>query len=459
VSAQPVGGHALGSVCAGAHRAHVTQVRYKESAVTALHLSRFSSLRAFGHRNFVHVWSGALVSNIGTWMEILALGVFVTTVTGRAEATGGIAALTYIPALVLSPVAGALADRFDRRTYVAVGTLLHALLAGILTVLAFTGHLTVPAVAVISFLNGCVSALTNPAFTALVSELVPPEDLHSAVSLNSAQFNLGRITGPALAAVVLSTHGIAWALLVNTLSFLAVLVALSRVRPSAKASTLSQDELWPGIVRGARVAREDAGIFLAMMGTLTMCTLVAPFIGLVPVYAIRVFHQGAAATSLLVTAQGVGAVIAAVVLGPLVARFGRQRVLEGCLLFIGPVAALYWLAPTLHLAALAMVGLGWLYMATLTGLNTLCQLRVPRELQARIHSLYSMMLGVGYAAGVWAQGALADRIGVRFVTASCAVLFLALVLTLRLLRPRAFDATEAPSKLVPAVSPSGSGDF
>ena len=325
--------------------------------------------------------------------------------------------------------------------------------------LAFTGHLTVPAVAVISFLNGCTSTLTNPGFSALVSELVPPEDLHSAVSLNSAQFNLGRIMGPALAAIVLSTHGIAWALLVNTLSFIAVLVALSRVRPSAKASTLSQDELWPGIVRGARVAREDAGIFLAMMGTLTMCTLVAPFIGLVPVYAIRVFHQGAAATSLLVTAQGVGAVIAAVVLGPLVARFGRQRVLEGCLLFIGPVAALYWLAPTLHLAALAMVGLGWLYMATLTGLNTLCQLRVPRELQARIHSLYSMMLGVGYAAGVWAQGALADRIGVRFVTASCAVLFLALVLTLRLLRPRAFDATEAPSKLVPAVGPSSSGDF
>src|SRR5688572_32773145 len=94
VSAQPVGELALGSVCARAHRAHVTQVRYKESAVTALHLSRFSSLRAFGHRNFVHVWSGALVSNIGTWMEILALGVFVTTVTGRAEATGGIAALT-----------------------------------------------------------------------------------------------------------------------------------------------------------------------------------------------------------------------------------------------------------------------------------------------------------------------------------------------------------------------------
>ncbi len=431
----------------------------------ALHLSRFSSLRAFGHRDFVHVWSGALVSNIGTWMELLALGVFVTTVTGRAEATGGIAALSYLPAVVLSPVGGALADRFDRRAYVALGTVVQALLAGILTVLAFTGRLTVPAVAVISFLNGCASTLIGPAFSALISEVVPTEDLHSAFSLNSAQYNLGRIIGPMLAALVLATGGPAWALLCNTLSFLAVLVALWRVRSCGRQEAQVREELWPGIVRGARVALQDRGIFLVMMGTLALSALVAPFIGLVPVYAIRVFNQGEVATSLLVTAQGVGAVSAAVMLGPLVEWLGRKRLMEWTVLLIGPMAALYWMAPTLHAAALAIVGLGALYMATLTGFNTTCQLRVSRELQARISSLYSMMLGVGYAAGVWLQGALADRVGVRFVTASCALLFLALVLTLRLLRPRVFDATEAPSQLVPAGAPSpsvhleGPGDF
>lgn len=415
------------------------------SAVPALHLTRFSSLRAFGHRDFVHVWSGALVSNIGTWMETLALGVFVTTVTGRAEATGTIAALTYLPAVVLSPVGGALADRFDRRAYLAVGTLVQTLLAGVLTVLAFTGRLSVPAVAVISFLNGCTNTLVNPAFSALINQVVPPEDLHSAVSLNSAQYNLGRIIGPSLAAVVLATGGPPWALFVNTLSFLAVLVALWRVQPQGRPSSQAREELWPGICRGARVASDDAGLFLLMGSTLVISALVAPFIGLVPVFAIRVFHQGAAATSLLVAAQGVGAVSAAVMLGPLVERFGRRRVLEWSLLLIGPVAALYWLAPTLHLAALAIVGLGALYMASLTGLNTSIQLRVSRELQARISSLYSMMLGVGYAVGVWLQGSLADRVGVRFITVTCAVLFLALGLTLRLLRPRAFEATEAPN--------------
>ncbi|WP_095978431.1 MFS transporter [Melittangium boletus] len=423
----------------------------------ALQLSRFSSLRAFGHRDFVHVWSGALVSNIGTWMETLALGVFVTTVTGRAEATGGIAALTFLPGVLLSPVSGALADRFDRRTFVAMGMLAQAVLAALLTLMAFTGRLTVPAVAVLSFLNGCASSLVNPAFAALISRSVPPEDLHSAFSLNSAQFNLGRIIGPALGAAVLATHGITWTLAVNSLSFVAVLWALWRVRPQPPSARERREPLWTGLVRGARVAREDPTLGMTLLATLAVSALVSPFIGLVPVFAIRVFHEGAAATSLLVGSQGMGAVMAAVLVGPLVARLGRRRLLEACLVFIGPMAAVYWMAPTLHTAALALVGLGALYMGTLTSLNTACQLRVPAELQGRMSGIYSMMIAVGYAAGVWMQGALADRVGVRLITAGCALFFLALVLTQRLLRPEAFAATEAPRapELVaaPAASP------
>lgn len=429
-------------------------MRYKEKAVRALALSRFSSLRAFGHRDFVHVWWGSLISNIGTWMETLALGVFVTTVTGRAEATGGIAALTFLPTVVLSPVGGALADRFDRRTWIFGVTLVQALLALVLTLLAFNGRLTVPVVGLLSLLNGCASSLVNPAYAALISQSVPSEDLSSAVSLNSMQFNLGRIFGPALAAGVLATGGMSWALAINTLSFVAVLVSLGFVRSSGRASPAAREPFWDGIRRGARVARSDGGIRLAMLGTLSLSALVAPFIGLVPVFAIRVFHQGAAATSLLVTAQGVGAVLAAMLLGPLMARLGRRRLMEAALLLLGPMAAVYWMAPTLHAAALAIVGLGAFYMASLTCLNTTCQLRVPRELQGRISSLYSMMLGVGYAGGVWLQGLLADRFGVRLVTGGAALLFLALVLSLRLSRPRAFEATEAPCALATAGVPA-----
>ncbi|MCP3137088.1 MFS transporter [Pyxidicoccus xibeiensis] len=409
----------------------------------ALRLPRLSSLRAFDHPGYLAVWMGALVSTIGTWMETVAMGVYVTQETGRAEWTGGIVALTFLPSVVLSPVGGALADRFDRRAYVALGTVVQLVLAGVLTLLAFTHQLSVPAVAVISLLHGCASTLINPAFSAMLAELVPPSDLHSAMSLNSAQFNLGRIIGPALAAMVLGVGGTSWALLVNTLSFVAVLVALSRVKVPPRDSAKTSNGLWKQIAHGISVARQDTDISLMLWGTLFIAALVAPFIGLVPVFAIREFGQGAAATSLLVTCQGAGAVTAALVVGTLVDRLGQRRLLAWLALSIGAVASLYWLAPSLQLAAVGIFVLGANYMMLMSGMHAFCQARVPRNLQARMSSLYSMVLGGGYAAGVWGQGALADRVGLRFVTVSFSILFLALVLTLRLLSPRALEGSEA----------------
>ncbi|SEL02105.1 Predicted arabinose efflux permease, MFS family [Stigmatella aurantiaca] len=411
--------------------------------MSVLRLPRISSFRAFEHPGYFAVWAGSLVSNVGTWMETVALGVYVTEVTGKAEWTGGVVALSYLPGLVLSPLGGALADRFDRRTFLAIGILLQGLLAVLLTVLAFTQQLTVPAVAVISFFNGCINMMMGPAFNALLAELVPPEDLHSAMSLSSAQFNLGRVIGPILAAAVLGAGGIAWALLVNALSFLAVPVALSRVRPPPRLSAPSTTGLWADIARGAHVAREDPGIRLMLMTTFAVALLVAPFIGLVPVFAIRVFGQGAGATSLLVTCQGAGAVTAAVAVGALLDAFGRKRVLAGVLLVLGPVATLYWLSPTLPLASISIFLLGASYLMALSGIHTICQVRAPPALRARVSSLYGMVLNGGYALGVWLLGALADRLSVRSVTATASLLFLVLMVSFRMLRPRAFDATEA----------------
>ncbi len=422
----------------------------------ALRLPRLSSFRAFGNRSFVYLWLGALVSNIGTWMETIALGVYVTETTGRAEWTGGIAALTFLPAAVLAPVGGALADRFDRRLTLALGTLVQTLLAGVLTVLAFTDGLSVPVLGVIAFLNGCAATLASPAFSALLAELVPPEDLHSALSLNSAQFNLGRIIGPVLAAAVLASWGPAWAFLINALSFAAVLVALTGVRPPPRAVARVAESLREGIARGLAVARGDAGISLALGSTLATVLLVAPFIGLVPVFAIRVLGQGAAATSLLVTCQGLGAVSAALAVGTLADLFGRKRVLELGVLLLGPAAIGYWLAPSVEVAAAFMFPLGALYFVVMTGLHLVCQRRVPRELQARMSSLYISVQGIAYAVGLWMQGALADRQGVRPVTVGCAALFLAMVLTLRMWRPNSFDATEAPALAAAEPEPAAS---
>ncbi|MBZ4371373.1 MFS transporter [Corallococcus sp. AS-1-6] len=402
--------------------------------------SRSGSARALSHRDFTLLWLGTLVSNIGTWMESVSLGVYVTQVTGQAAWTGGVAALTHLPSLVLAPLGGALADRFDRRTFMAVCICVQALLAALLTVLAGTNNLSVPWVAAISLLNGAFSTLVIPCATALTVAVVPPEDLHNALSLDSAQFNLGRIIGPVLAALVLTKVGIAGALFVNTLSFLAVLLALAGMRGAASTLPPKAEALWAGIMRGVRLAWTDPGIALALGSGALVGLLISPFVGLVPVFALKVLGGDATTTSMLLTAQGTGAVIAAFGSGALAARMGRRAFLETSLLLVGLCSAAYWLSPTLPVALVTLFILGAVYLVAFTGLKTVCQARTPPELQARVSSLFLLLVNAGYILGVWGQGALSDRVGVRPITAGCALLFFGIVVGMRTLRARGLAA-------------------
>jgi predicted MFS family arabinose efflux permease len=226
-------------------------------------------------------------------------------------------------------------------------------------------------------------------------------------------------------------------------SFLAVTGAVMTVRPQRRpASAAPSRGLWADIAEGVSVARRDSALWFALVAMFTMAVLVTPFIGLVPVFALKVFGQDATAASVLVSMQGVGALGASVVVGWLAERWGRQRLLDTTLLVLGPVAALYWLSPTLPLAMAAMLVLGAVYMVAIAGLGTRCQERAPREMAARVSSLSAVLLNVGYSLGVWMQGALADRLGVRSVTATAAVLFLVVMVGLRAQRPREVSVPE-----------------
>ena len=392
---------------------------------------RLSSLRAFRHPNFVRFWLGAFISNVGTWMEMIAVGVYVTQSTGRAGWTGTVAALMYLPTLVLGPLSGAIADRTDRRRLLAWLTSAQILLAAALAALAFAGRLSVPAVALLSLLAGCVNALVAPVYSALLAELVPPEDLLSALSLSSAQYNLGRIVGPSLAALAIAGGGLALAFLCNAASFVAVLVSLVVVQLPGRADQPAHGELWAEIRTGFRVAREDAGIRIALVLTSLVSVLVAPFIALIPVYAITLFGHGAAGTSLLATGQGVGAIGAAVLTGTLADRWGRRRLVSRTCLLLGVVAAAYWLAPRFWMAVPLVACLGGVYLATLTGVNATCMSRVSRLLQARVSSLYTMVLGVGYASGLLALSWIGDHVGLRATMVTAAGLLTAAVAWMR----------------------------
>lgn len=401
-------------------------------------------MRPLRRRDFALLWSAALVSNVGTWMQTVAVGVLVTARTHQAGWTGLVAAAAFVPIGLLSPVGGAMADRFDRRRWLLVTTAGETVFATGLAVLAVTGHARPGIVTLVVFGGGVMAAVGFPAYQAMLPDLVEPGELLAAISLSSAQFNLGRVIGPALAgvAIVAGSYSLAFAL--NAASFLTVLVALLVVRPRPPARAPDPAGLRQRLAEGVRVAAAEPGCRAAILLIAVVALLASPFIALVPAVALKLFHQQARGTSVLVTAQGVGAVIGALALASLVARWGRRRVVVAVLVAL-PVALVgYAAAPTLALAAVAILAVGAIYIGVLSGLNTAIQLRAPASARGRVLGLYMMALGTIYPLGALVQGVLGDHFGLRRVTIGTAVLLLVAVILFIRRRPDLVAALDDP---------------
>jgi MFS family permease len=408
-----------------------------------VNLSRsFAPLR---HRQFALLWAGAFTSNIGTWMETVGVGVLVTTETGQAGWAGLVAAAGFVPTAVLAPLGGALADRVSRRRLLLVTTAVQTGLAGLLTLLAAAGSPSPGIVTLIVLGAGCSLALGFPSYQALLPDLVPREDLPGAVALSSAQWNLGRVIGPALAGIVIRVGGYEWAFGVNTVSFLAVIAVLLVLRLPRPAVETMEASIIDAIRAGARFVRADAGLRV-VVGYMALNTLLAaPFIALVPAVALKVFHNEQTGTAALVTAQGAGAVLMGLSLGALHNHFGGRRVLLGVLWGLPAALCLYAFAPNLVAGVVAIFVVGFLYLGALSSFTTIAQLRSPAHLRGRVLSVLMVLLGTLYPLGSVMQGAIADRVGLRATTAGAGVVMAAALLLVRLARPsvaQALDDTE-----------------
>jgi MFS family permease len=403
----------------------------------------FSSLRPLRSRNFALVWSAALVSNAGSWMQTVALGAFITVKTHDPLWTGLVAAAGFLPMGLLSPVGGALADRFDRRRWLIVTTVAEAAFAGVLAVLA-AGNAPPWAMVLATFFGGVAAAVGFPSYQAMLPDLVRREDLLAAVSLSSAQFNVGRVIGPVLAGVVLVLSSATWAFAVNALSFGAVVVALVLVRLPRHEGAPTEQGMVERIVAGARVAWAEPGCRNAVILIGIVALFGSPFIGLVPAMAIERLHRGYGGNVVLVTGQGIGAVIGALALAPLAAVLGRQRLVASALIAF-PIALIgYGLAPRLWSATLAIVVVGGCYIGVLSGLSTVVQLRAPEHARGRILGLYMMALGTIYPIGLVVQGAIARAVGIAAVTVTSGVLLLGAMAAIAVFRRRMFDALSDP---------------
>jgi predicted MFS family arabinose efflux permease len=402
------------------------------------------SLAPFRHRMFAILWTGAFVSNIGTWMETVGVGILVTEATDQSSWTGLVAAAGFAPLAIFGPVGGALADRWPRKRLLFMTTTIQTVLATLLTVLVAGGTPGPGIVTLIVFAAGCVQSIGFPAFSAVVPDLVPQDDLVGAVALNSAQWNLGRVVGPALAGVLIAIGGYEWAFAFNAASFLAVILAVTQLRlppPIARKAQSIRAEIREGFA----YVRRDPGLRVVVAYMILNSLLAAPFIALVAAMAEKVFDAGATGTAVLVTAQGIGAVTMALSLAALAARFGNGRVLQMVLWGLPPALALYAVAPLLALSAIAIFLVGFLYLGALASFTSIAQLRAPAAVRGRVLSVLLIILGSFYPLGAVVQGAIADEIGLRATTFGAAALMMVLLVLARLLRPQFASALDAPA--------------
>lgn len=403
------------------------------------------ALAPLRHRPFALLWGGAFLSNIGNWMETITVGVYVQRTTGQAGWTGLVAGAAFIPNALFGPVGGALADRLPRKPLLIVATALQLILAGTLAVLVTRGTATPGVIAVIVFVAGCVGAAQFPAYQSILPDLVPVEDLPGAVALSSTQWNLGRVIGPALAGIVIAIGGYGWALGINTLSFLAplIVVVIIHIPPPAAKPT---ESLLRSMRDGFAFARQDPGLRVSLQFLAVAAFLAAPFIALVPAISDKVLHAETTShgTAWLVTAQGLGAVVAGLSLGGLTTRYGIRNILLRLMLALPIALFLYAIAPTLWFAVPAIFVVGLVYLGVLASSTTVAQLRAPAAMRGRVLSLFLVVLGLLYPIGAALQGRLGDTFGLRRVTAIAAILYGVVVYGAWLVRPGFLDPLDAP---------------
>ena len=381
----------------------------------------FSALKNPNYR----LWTaGALVSNIGTWMQRVAQDWLVLTILTdhSGTATGITTGLQFLPILFLGPFAGVLADRMNKRKLLLITQSAMGVFATILGVLVATGSAELWHVYLLAFGLGVASAFDAPARQAFVSELVPARELPNAVALNSASFNLARLAGPGVAGLLIAAFGTGPAFLINAASFGAVIFSLSKMRSEQFQPTRLVARQKGQIRDGLAYVRKRPDLLLIFALAFVVATFGLNFQLTNAMMATDIFHVGAGAFGLLGTIMAVGTLAGAL----LAARRGkpRMRYLLGGAVGFGAMALVASFMPTFFWYAVMMVPVGLASLTFLNSANTMIQLSVDPAYRGRVLGLYIMVVQGGTPLGAPLVGWLGTEFGARWSVGSGAVLSL-----------------------------------
>ncbi len=385
----------------------------------------FASLR---HRNFQLYFSGQLISNAGTWMQVIAQGWLVYQLTRSELALGIVGFASAIPSLLATPWGGVVVDRMPKRTLLILTQTGAMLLAFILAALAFTGLVQQWHIIALAAALGLVNSFDSPGRQAFVVEMVGREDLPNAIALNSLMFNSARVVGPALGGLLLALVGAAWCFTINGISYLAVIWSLWAMELHPQGARVQAESPWKQLLGGVRHAAQQTELGGLIVLSLIFSVFAISYIQLLPAFVELVLNQGAAIYGWLTAAFGMGAVVGALVIA------GKHRPgWHGNWMWLAnilfPIMLSVFIFNTLlPLSFLLEFFMGAAFMIEYTMINTLLQTRVEDVMRGRIMGLYTITF-LGFTPfGNLALGALSSRIGISVAVALFAAVSLVMSL-------------------------------
>jgi predicted MFS family arabinose efflux permease len=354
--------------------------------------------KAFQYRDFRLMWFGACTSSIGTWMQIVAQGWLIYRLSHSAFLLALDQFLGGIPIFLFSLIGGVVADRVERRKILLASQYVQMASAGILTILVATGLVHVWYILCLSFVSGFAQAFGGPAYQALIPTLVEKEDMPNAIALNSIQFNVAVMVGPALAGQALARLGEKWCFGLNALSFLAPIISLSMIR-TRYLPLWTAESMFSSLKQGIQFARKQSSMEALIILAFFMTALSMPMRTYIPVFVKDIFHRGPETYGNLLALMGLGSICGSLTIASAGNIRKKGRVALGALACLGAAISGFALSKSLPLSEAALVLVGASMMAVFATVNSLVQLITTNEMRGRVMSVYNFAFRGGMPMG------------------------------------------------------------
>ena len=388
---------------------------------TVIELPRIA--RALRHRDFRLFWIGNFLSNIGTWMQNVAQGWLVLQLTNSAFWLGVVGFAASVPILLFALIGGVIADHVNKRKLLMVTQSAMMIFAFIMAALAYFKVITVHEIILLALGTGIAMSLNTPSYQALMPQLIPREDLTNAIAINSAQFNMSRVLGPTLGGFAMALVGVAGNFFLNGLSFLAVLLALTRIK-YVEPAVHQEGRLWEKMKQGFAYVFQNAAmsslVLLVAIGSL----LAIPYLTFVPYFARDVLGSDETGLGILMACSGAGAFLGAITIAylTLIRRRGFFVVRASAGLYVSIIA--FTFSRNFYLSGFFLTLAGYCMIISVATINSSLQHLAENQMRGRVMSIYSTaFLGLP-PIGCLIAGSLARVISVPHVIAGMSTLAL-----------------------------------